>query len=99
MFMESKSLKDIAKIKESIDGVNIEITEHVDENKIENMLNACKTGQCDCMSADMKNKITSMYLKKENGKLNIVIVGNVSKEDIKASMERCECYENAEGLK
>ncbi|MFP3159363.1 MAG: hypothetical protein RXR65_06320 [Hydrogenobaculum sp.] len=93
--MESKSLKDIAKIEEFADGVNIEITEHVDENKIENMLNACKTGQCDCMSTDMKNKITSMYFKKENGKLNIVIVGNVSKEDIKASMERCECYENA----
>jgi hypothetical protein len=51
------------------------------------------------MSTDMKNKITSMYLKKENGKLNIVIVGNVSKEDIKASMEICECYENTEGLK
>jgi len=47
------------------------------------MLNACKTGQCDCMNTDMKNKITSMYLKKEDGKLNIVIVGNVSKEDIK----------------
>ena len=42
--MESKILKDIAKIKEFADGVNIEITEHVDENKIENMLNACKTG-------------------------------------------------------
>jgi hypothetical protein len=97
--MESKSLKDIAKIKESTDGVNIEITEHVDENKIENMLIACKTGQCDCMSTDMKNKITSMYLKKEDGKLNIVIVGNVSKEDIKTSMERCECYENTECLK
>ena len=97
--MESKSLKDIAKIKEFANGVNIEITEHVDENKIENMLNACKTGQCDCMSTDMKNKITSMYLKKENGKLNIVIVGNVSKEDIKTSMEICECYENTERSK
>ena len=97
--MESKSLKDIAKIKESTEGVNIEITEHVDENKIENILNACKTGQCDCMNTDMKNKIIPMYLKKENGKLSIVIVDNVSKEDIKTSMERCGCYENTEGLK
>ena len=63
------------------------------------MLNACKTGQCDCMNTDTKNKITSMYLKKEDGKLNIVIVGNVSKEDIKTFMERCECYENTECLK
>lgn len=51
------------------------------------------------MNTDMKNKITSMYLKKEDGKLNIVIVGNVSKEDIKTSMKRCECYENTECLK
>ncbi len=86
--MEGKKMKDVSELKQTEEGVVIEIKEDVDPQKIEQIVENCKAGRCECMSADMKAKVSFMDFKNENGKLSIEIKGDISKEDIKNSMEK-----------
>jgi hypothetical protein len=88
MFMEGKKLKDVSEVKQTQEGVKIDIVEDVDPSKVEQIVENCKAGRCECMSDEMKAKVSFMNFKKENGKLSIEIKGNVTKDDIKASMEK-----------
>jgi cytochrome c len=86
--MEGKKIKDVSELKQTKDGVVIEIKEDVDPQKIEQIVENCKAGKCECMSAEMKAKVSFMDFKNENGKLSIELKGDISKEDIETSMEK-----------
>jgi len=88
MFMEGKKLKDVSEVKQTQEGVKIDIVEDVDPSKVEQIVENCKAGRCECMSDEMKAKVSFMDFKKENGKLSIEIKGDLTEEDIKASMEK-----------
>ncbi|MGC8588563.1 MAG: hypothetical protein ACP5LI_06045 [Hydrogenobaculum sp.] len=86
--MEGKKIKDVSELKQTEDGVVIDIKEDVDPQKIEQIVENCKAGKCECMSNEMKARVSFMDFKNENGKLSIELKGDISKEDIEASMEK-----------
>ena len=84
-----KTMKDVSQVKSTEEGVVIEvIDETVDTNKVKEVVENCKTGKCDCMSEETKQKITFMDFRVKDGKPVIEIKGNVSEEEIKEAVSR-----------
>lgn len=88
--MEKKRLKDVSEVIKTQDGVKIEVQENVNAKDVEEIVNNCKTGKCDCMSDDMKARVSFMDFRIEKGKPVIEIKGELSEEDIKQAMERSQ---------
>ncbi len=87
--MEGKKMKDVSLIKQTQEGVIIEVVgEGVDSSKVEQVVERCKTGQCSCMTDEMKQRVSFMDFKIKDGKSIIEIKGNITKEDIKEAMGR-----------
>lgn len=87
--MEAKTMKDVSQVKETKDGVIIEVVdENVDSSKVEQVVERCKTGQCSCMSEEMKQRVSFMDFSIKNGKPTIEIKGDITKEDIKEAMQK-----------
>jgi hypothetical protein len=83
----TRTMKDVSEIKKSAEGVLVNITApDVKAENIENIITSCQTGQCDCMSPDVKKKITGMEFINANGKLGIAIKGDISEAEIKEAM-------------
>lgn len=86
---ETRTIKDVSEVKKSAEGVLVNITAaDVKAENIENIITSCQTGQCDCMSPDVKAKITGMEFINADGKLGIAIKGDISEAEIKEAMEK-----------
>lgn len=86
---ETRTMKDVSEIKKSVEGVLVNITApDVKAENIENIITSCQTGQCDCMSPEVKQKITGMEFINVDGKLGIAIKGDISESEIKEAMEK-----------
>lgn len=70
------------------DGVKISFKGEVEKQNIIKMVENCKTGQCDCMSDETKQKIKDMQVSGEDGNVAIDLSGDISKEEIEAAMEK-----------
>ncbi|MBD3790448.1 MAG: hypothetical protein IE885_08850 [Campylobacterales bacterium] len=69
-------------------GVKISFTGDVQKQNIIQMVENCKTGQCECMSDETKKKISDMQVSGNDGNVNIELSGEVSKEEIEAALEK-----------
>lgn len=90
--MEKKRLKDVSQVVETQEGVKIEIKESVNLEGIKEIVDNCKTGKCDCMSQEVKAKVSFMDFRVENGKPVIEIKGDVKEEDIRQALEKSQKY-------
>jgi len=70
------------------EGVKIAFTGAVEKQNIIKMVENCATGSCECMTNETKVKITNMEVSGEDGKVNLNLTGNVSKEEIEAALAR-----------
>ncbi len=82
-FFEIK--KEVSKSK---DGVNINFSGFVTKEKIETMVNNCKTGKCECMSDTTKAKISDMQVSGEDGDVKLALSGDVNEDEIKEALSK-----------
>jgi len=73
-------------VSNSDEGVDIKFSGFVTKEKIETMVNNCKSGQCECMSDTTKAKITDMHVSGENGNVKLALSGDISEDDIKEAL-------------
>lgn len=84
-----KTMKDVSNVKLTEEGVIIEIVDDtVDTQKVQEVVENCQTGKCDCMSEEVKAKVEFIDFRVKNGKPSIEIKGKVSEEEIKEAMNR-----------
>ena len=69
-------------------GVKISFTGAVEKKNIITMVENCKTGSCECMTDETKQKIENMEVSGEDGEVNLDLSGEVSKEEIEAALAR-----------
>lgn len=82
-----KRLFEVSKVERTEDGVVVRVVEKgVMKEKIEEIVNNCKTGQCSCISEETKRKVSSIDVKILGGKPAIEIRGDVSKEEIEEAV-------------
>lgn len=74
-------------IKETDKGVTISFSGDVQKSSIIKMVENCKTGQCDCMSEESKNKIEDMEVDGKDGKVELNLKGTISKEEVQTAMK------------
>jgi len=82
---ETKMKKNVFKTGE---GIKISFTGEVKKQNILKMVENCATGSCECMTNETKEKITNMQVSGLDGKVNLELTGNVSKEEIEAALAR-----------
>jgi propanediol dehydratase small subunit len=90
-FGENKTAKDIAAaIKDLDSGVLIELNSlEIKKSDMEKSIESCNTGKCDCLSKSQKERIESISLKEDSdGKLSIEIKGDITKDEIRTTMEK-----------
>lgn len=86
---QTRTIKDVSEVKKSSEGVLVNITAaDVRVEKLEEMVVSCQTGACDCMSPEIKQKITGMEITNTDGKLSLSIKGDVSEADIAEAMAK-----------
>ncbi len=87
--MAKRTIKDVSEVKKTQDGIVIEVKDDtVEAEKVKEIVENCQTGRCDCMSEEVKQKVTFMDFKAENGKVAIEIKGDLTEEEIKEAMSR-----------
>ena len=69
-------------------GVKIAFTGAVEKKNIITMVENCKTGSCECMTDETKEKITNMQVSGKDGDVALNLSGDVSKEEIEAALAR-----------
>jgi len=77
--------KDVFKTNE---GVKISFTGAVEKQNIVTMVENCKTGSCECMTDETKQKISNMDVSGKDGEVHLDLSGEVSKEEIEAALAR-----------
>ena len=82
---EEKMNKNVFKTGE---GVKISFTGAVEKQNIITMVENCKTGSCECMTDETKQKITNMEVSGKDGEVSLDLTGDVSKEEIEAALAR-----------
>jgi len=70
------------------EGVKISFTGAVEKKNIIKMVENCTTGSCDCMSDETKAKINNMEVTGTDGKVNLDLTGDVSKEEIEIALAK-----------
>ncbi len=87
--MKKRTIKDVSQVRKTENGVVIEVKDSsVEAEKVKEIVENCQTGKCDCMSEEIKQKVTFMDFKVESGKVAIEIKGDLTEEEIKKAMER-----------
>ena len=89
--MEQRTIKEISTVKKTDDGVVIEIDSRVESDiaAVQKMVENCATGKCDCMTTEVKNKVSSMKFEPMiNGNYGIKINGSVTVRDIHETIDR-----------
>ena len=69
-------------------GVKISFTGSVEKQNILKMVENCKTGQCECMSSETKEKIKDMQVSGKDGDVKLDLSGDISKEEIEAALAK-----------
>lgn len=75
-------------IHKSRDGVDIKFSGFVTKDKIETMVNNCKTGGCECMSDETKMKISNMEVSGADGEVKLALSGDISEDEIKEALSK-----------
>lgn len=87
--MEGKRLADVSEVKQKEDGVIVQVVEdNISIEKVEEIVNNCKTGQCDCMSDTTKQKVKFIQVKLVNGKPAIEIDGDITQKEIEEAISK-----------
>jgi len=76
------------------EGVKISFTGTVEKQNIITMVENCKTGSCECMTDETKQKIRNMKVSGKDGDVNLDLTGDVSKEEIEAALARSKVINN-----
>lgn len=88
---EGKRLAEISEVREKEDGVIVQVVEEsVSIAQVEEIVENCKTGRCDCMTESTKQKVEFIQVKLVDNKPAIEIKGKVSKEEIEEALSRCK---------
>ena len=82
---EKKMNKNVFKTGE---GVKISFTGAVEKQNIITMVENCKTGSCECMTDETKQKIKNMEVSGKDGEVSLDLTGDVSREEIEAALAR-----------
>jgi len=69
-------------------GVKISFTGVVEKQNIITMVENCKTGSCECMTDETKQKIENMEVSGKDGEVDLDLSGEVTKEEIEAALAR-----------
>ena len=83
--LEQEIKKEVTK---SNNGVNINFKGFVTKDKIESMVNNCKSGKCDCMSDETKQKITDMQVSGNDGDVKLTLSGDINEDEIKKALDK-----------
>jgi hypothetical protein len=75
-------------VKKTNEGVKILFSGVVQKQNIIKMVENCTTGQCECMSADTKKKITDMKVTGVDGKVELNLTGDVAKKEIEEALAK-----------
>ena len=75
-------------------GVKISFTGAVEKQNIMTMVENCKTGSCECMTDETKQKINNMEVSGKDGEVNLDLSGDVTKEEIEAALARSKVINN-----
>lgn len=77
-----------AKVTSYEDGVKIKFSGAVKKKSVIEMVEKCKTGKCDCMSDESKEKIKDMDITGADGNIELKISGNIDIEEIKTAVSK-----------
>lgn len=87
--MEGKRLADVSQIVQKEDGVVVQVVEgNVCLEKVQEIVESCKTGKCDCMSDATKQKVEFIQVKLIGGKPAIEIKGDIRQEEIQEAISK-----------
>jgi len=81
-------------VSKSDGGVDIKFSGFVTKEKIETMVNNCKTGGCECMSDETKEKISTMTISGEDGDVKLALSGDISADEIQEALSRSKVINN-----
>lgn len=78
-------------VSKTNDGVDIQFIGDVKIADIQNMVNGCNDGQCNCScDPSMKNKITDMSVSGENGNVTISLLSDsIEVSEIEQTVQEC----------
>lgn len=83
-----RTIQDAAKLEKTAEGVAVHVDKSVDPQKVFAMVESCQTGRCDCLSEEVKAKVSAMEVSQGAAGTTIRIRGTVSEEEIQAAMGR-----------
>ncbi|MBU2806726.1 hypothetical protein HF285_00130 [Acidithiobacillus ferrooxidans F221] len=83
-----RTIKDVSTVQKTAEGVAVHVDNSVETKKVFAIVENCQTGQCDCMSAETKAKVTGMEVVQGENGTQIHIAGDLSPEEITAAMAR-----------
>lgn len=77
-----------ANVTLSKDGINIKFSGSIKKNNVIEMVERCKTGKCDCLSDESKEKIKDMNVSGFDGSVELNINGNLDIEEIQKAVSK-----------
>ncbi len=69
-------------------GLKISLGGEVKKENIVMMVDNCKSGKCECMSDETKQKLRSIEVSGEDGAVDIDLEGDITAEEIAAAMAK-----------
>ena len=69
-------------------GVNISFSGEIKKQNIEQMVQNCSTGACECMSDTTKKKIENMEVNGKDGDVELSLTGDITKEEIEEALAK-----------
>lgn len=72
----------------SKDGVNIKFSGAIKKSNVVEMVERCKTGKCDCMSDESKEKIKDINVTGSDGDVELNINGDLDVEEIQRAVSK-----------
>ncbi len=86
---KSRTMKDVSEVGEVSGGVRIRITdETVKKEVVQEIVDNCKHGRCECMSDAAKAKVTAMDVRDEGGEISIEMRGELSAQDVRQALAK-----------
>jgi hypothetical protein len=77
-----------ANVTQEFNGVKITFNGEVAKQNVVEMVERCKTGKCDCMSDDSKEKIKNMQITDKDGQVELSIEGDLNTREIEAAVSK-----------
>ncbi|WP_123102541.1 hypothetical protein [Acidithiobacillus sulfuriphilus] len=83
-----RTIQNAATLEKTAEGIAVHVDKSVDPKKVFAMVESCQTGRCDCMSEEVKAKVSAMEVSQGTEGTTIRIHGTVSEEEIQEVMGR-----------